>query len=71
MSSFLLTIARKMLNYMQGETNEMETKIYIIKNLITGEIYGKVSTYTLAAAQEYFDIMFPYASNYAMLFELK
>ena len=44
---------------------------YILKNLITSEIKGKVTCGTLAAAQEYFDIMFPIMSNNDMLFELK
>ena len=46
-------------------------KTYILKNIITSEIYGTVKTTTLAGAQEYFDIMFPYASANCMIFEIK
>lgn len=45
-------------------------KTYLLKNIITGEIYGKVSCSGLASAQEYFDILFPYKLN-AMIFEVK
>lgn len=44
---------------------------YFLKNIITGEILGKVTCHTLASAQEYFDVMFPYASSNVMLFEEK
>jgi len=46
-------------------------KTYMIKNIITGEVKGKIQTHTLAAAQEYFDIILPCMTGNDMLFEIK
>ena len=45
-------------------------RLFMIKNLITGEVKGKVYCYTLAAAQEYFDTFLILTKN-DMLFEVK
>ena len=46
-------------------------KKFTVKNLITGEYKETICVNTLAAAQEYFDAMYPYLGSNWMMFEVK
>jgi hypothetical protein len=50
---------------------ELKMKTFIIKNLITGELKGRVTCNSLAAAQEHFDALMPNMTGHDMLFEVK
>lgn len=50
-------------------TQNETSNYYYVQNLITGEVKGECRAYTLAGAQEYFDIMLPNMTNFDMLYE--